>query len=125
LLGFLEEAQLDRVGCFKYSPVEGAAANALAAPVPEQVKEERLERFMTLQARISADKLQRKIGTLQRVLVDEVDGQVAIGRTAADAPEIDGRVYIEQAASLQAGEFTTARITGAGEHDLQGRVAAD
>lgn len=122
LLAFLEEARLDRVGCFKYSPVEGAAANALPDQVPEEVKEERLERFMLLQARISADKLQRKIGSVQQILIDEVDNEGAIGRTTADAPEIDGRVYLEAAFGVKPGELITARIVAADEHDLHAEV---
>ncbi|HEX5513084.1 MAG TPA: 30S ribosomal protein S12 methylthiotransferase RimO, partial [Gammaproteobacteria bacterium] len=110
LLSFLEEAQLDRVGCFKYSPVEGAAANDLPGSVPEEIKEERLERFMLLQARISADKLQRKIGSVQQILIDEVDSEGAIGRTMADAPEIDGQVYLGAAPGVKPGELVTARI---------------
>jgi ribosomal protein S12 methylthiotransferase len=92
LLAFLEEAELDRVGCFAYSPVAGAAANALPDPVPEEVREERRARFMATQAAISRRRLERKVGSTQRVLVDEVGGSVAVGRSSADAPEIDGRV---------------------------------
>ncbi|HHO70000.1 MAG TPA: 30S ribosomal protein S12 methylthiotransferase RimO, partial [Halothiobacillus sp.] len=95
LLDFLEEAQLDRVGCFTYSPVDGAAANELANPVPEAIKQERLERLMAVQARISAEKLARKIGQTMTVLVDEIDEEGAIARSPADAPEIDGNVFIE------------------------------
>ncbi|HHO81661.1 MAG TPA: 30S ribosomal protein S12 methylthiotransferase RimO, partial [Halothiobacillus sp.] len=94
LLDFLEEAQLDRVGCFTYSPVDGAAANELADPVPEAIKQERLDRFMEVQARISAEKLARKIGQTMTVLVDEIDEEGAIARSPADAPEIDGNVFI-------------------------------
>jgi ribosomal protein S12 methylthiotransferase len=119
LLDFLEQAQLDRVGCFAYSPVEGAAANALPDPVPEEVKEERRARFMEVQARISAAKLARRVGRTLTVLVDEVrpDG-VAVARSAADAPEIDGVVWIEEARSLKPGDFASVRVTGADEHDL-------
>lgn len=123
LLGFLEEARLDRVGCFKYSPVEGAKANELADPVPEEVKDERLERFMTLQARISAEKQRAKIGSVQTVLIDEITEDGAIGRTKADAPEIDGLVHIATA-GLRAGEFVSVRISDADEYDLWGEVAA-
>lgn len=123
LLGFLEEARLDRVGCFKYSPVEGAQANELADPVPEEVKDERLERFMTLQARISAEKQRAKIGSVQTVLIDEITEDGAIGRTKADAPEIDGLVHIATA-GLRAGEFVSVRISDADEYDLWGEVAA-
>lgn len=121
LLDFLAEAELDRVGCFTYSPVEGAAANALSDQVPEEVKEERRQRLMELQAAISRERLQRKVGRTLTVLVDEVDDQGAVGRSAADAPEIDGRVYIDGASSLRPGEFVRVRITEAGEHDLWGR----
>jgi ribosomal protein S12 methylthiotransferase len=114
LLEFLEEAQLDRVGCFAYSPVEGAAANGLPDPVPEAVKEERRARFMTLQARISAVKLQRKVGSTQRVLVDEP----GVGRSAADAPDIDGVVRFQGG---KPGQFADVLIERADEHDLHGR----
>jgi len=122
LLDFLEEAQLDRVGCFTYSPVDGAAANELADPVPEAIKQERLERFMEVQARISAEKLARKIGQTMTVLVDEIDEEGAIARSPADAPEIDGNVFIEDAEGLTAGEFVTVRIVDSGDHDLWGEV---
>ncbi len=122
LLGFLEEARLDRVGCFKYSPVEGAQANELADPVPEEVKDERLERFMTLQASISAEKQRAKIGSVQTVLIDEITEDGAIGRTKADAPEIDGLVHIATA-GLRGGEFVSVRISDADEYDLWGEAA--
>ena len=118
LLDFLHEAQLDRVGCFAYSPVEGASANALPNPVPEEIKQERLERFMSVQAGISAAKLQVKIGKTFKVLVDEVGATGAIARSAADAPEIDGQVYIEDAAGLNPGEFVEVEIIDADDHDL-------
>ncbi|MBI3897593.1 MAG: 30S ribosomal protein S12 methylthiotransferase RimO [Gammaproteobacteria bacterium] len=119
LLDFLAEAQLDRVGCFAYSPVDGATANALADPVPEALKQERLARFMEVQARISAEKLQRKIGKTLTVLVDEIAPEgTAIARSSADAPEIDGRVYVENAGNLSVGAFATVRVTRADEHDL-------
>jgi ribosomal protein S12 methylthiotransferase len=119
LLDFLQEAQLDRVGCFTYSAVEGAAANALANPVPEEVRQERYARFMELQAEISAAKLERKIDREMTVLVDEItDDGTAIARSPADAPEIDGVVIIENSEGLEVGEFTRVRITDAGEHDL-------
>jgi ribosomal protein S12 methylthiotransferase len=114
LLSFLEEAQLDRVGCFAYSPVEGAAANALPDPVPEAVKEERRARFMALQAKISAAKLQRKVGKTFKVLIDEP----GVGRSSADAPDIDGVVRFNGG---KAGEFVQVRIERADEHDLHGR----
>ena len=118
LLEFLEEAQLDRVGCFAYSPVEGAAANALPDPVPEAVKQERQARFMAVQEKISAARLKRKIGKTMTVLVDEVGKEGAIARSAADAPEIDGRVVIRQGSKLKAGEFAEVKVTRADAHDL-------
>jgi ribosomal protein S12 methylthiotransferase len=118
LLAFLEEAQLDRVGCFAYSPVEGAGANALPDPVPEEVKEARRERFMRLQARISAHKLQRKVGQTLSVLVDEVRAEGAVARSGADAPEIDGLVYIEDGQGLEIGQFASVNVHRADEHDL-------
>ena len=126
LLDFLDAAELDRVGAFAYSPVDGAAANLLPDPVPDDVKQERLARFMALQAEISADKLERKVGTVQRCLVDALDGELAIARSMADAPEIDGLVQIQDGAEagLQAGRFVDVRIMGADEHDLFGLVEA-
>jgi len=117
-LEFLKEARLDRVGCFAYSPVEGAAANALAEPVPEEVKEERRARFMTLQAEISGARLREKVGCTITVLVDEVMEEGAVARSPADAPEIDGQVYIEQARDLRVGDLCRVEVTAAGEHDL-------
>lgn len=125
LLAFLEAAKLDRVGCFAYSPVEGAAANAMPDPVPEAVKEERRARLMTLQAKISAQKLKRRLGSEMEVLIDAADGRRAIGRTYADAPEIDGVVHIAQGAGLKAGERVRVRITRADEHDLWGKPSHD
>ena len=124
LLEFLAEAQLDRVGAFAYSPVEGAPANALPDPVPDEVKQERLARFMALQAQISADRLERKIGTVQRVLVDAIDGDLAYARSMADAPEIDGIVQIQDGyeAALKPGQFAQVHILGSDEHDLYGCV---
>jgi ribosomal protein S12 methylthiotransferase len=118
LLGFLRAAQLDRVGCFAYSAVEGAVANALPDPVPEEVKQERLARFMEVQAKISADKLRRKVGKTLTALVDSVEGDMAVARSSADAPEIDGVVYVEGAGNLKPGDFCQVRVTRAGEHDL-------
>ncbi len=118
LLDFLQEAELDRVGCFAYSAVEGAAANALPDQVPEEIKQERLARFMALQEAISAEKLRRKVGSIQTVLVDEVNGDEAIGRTSADAPEIDGVVYLADAEGLQPGDLVEVQITAADGHDL-------
>ena len=118
LLAFLGEAQLDRVGCFAYSPVEGAAANALPNPVPEEVKEARRERFMRLQEKISAARLKRKVGKDLTVLVDEVTKNGAVARSSADAPEIDGQVFIGKARGLKPGDFTTVRVTRSDAHDL-------
>ncbi|WP_148863444.1 30S ribosomal protein S12 methylthiotransferase RimO [Marinobacter fonticola] len=118
LLDWLDEAQLDRVGAFKYSPVEGAKANEIDGAVPEEVKEERLARFMAKQADISAARLQRKIGTEIDVLIDEVDEEGAIGRSKADAPEIDGMVYLNDETGLAPGQIVRARVTHADEHDL-------
>lgn len=118
LLSFIEQAQLDRVGCFQYSAVKGAAANALANPVPEEVKEARWERFMALQQDISAAKLQRKIGHTIAVLIDEVSAEGAVGRSAADAPEIDGVVHLPGIEGLKAGDLVEAEISGADDYDL-------
>jgi ribosomal protein S12 methylthiotransferase len=124
LLDFLDEAQLDRVGCFMYSAIEGAAANVLGHHVPEGVKEERLERFMEKQAVISANKLKRKIGTTLSVLVDHIDDDgTATARSIADAPEIDGAVIIENASRLKIGEFAQVTIVNSDEHDLYGVTA--
>jgi ribosomal protein S12 methylthiotransferase len=123
LLEFLEAAQLDRVGAFAYSPVDGAAANALPDPVPEERKQERLARFMATQEAISAARLRRKVGSVQRVLVDEVGGSVAVGRSSADAPEIDGKVYVHGAVRLKPGQFIDVRIERAEAHDLHGSLA--
>ena len=119
LLEFLAAAELDRVGCFTYSPVEGAPANALADPVPEAVKQERQAQLMALQAAISAKRLQGKIGRTLTVLVDDVDeAGAAIARSTADAPEIDGVVYVENGGKLPVGEFAEVQIHAADEHDL-------
>ena len=118
LLAFIEEAQLDRVGCFEYSPVQGAAANALPDPVPEPLKKERWERFMALQQSISADKLNQKVGSLQTVLIDEVNQDGALGRTAADAPEIDGVVHLPGHTDLRPGDWVEAEISAADDYDL-------
>jgi ribosomal protein S12 methylthiotransferase len=129
LLAFLEAADLDRVGCFAYSAVDGAAANALPDAVPEAVKEERRARFMAVQAAISARKLQRRVGSTLDVLIDSIEAPrgrkpgVAIGRSAADAPDIDGVVRIAGARDLQPGAFVPATITGAAEHDLTAQPA--
>ncbi|SUA64016.1 30S ribosomal protein S12 methylthiotransferase RimO [Oligella urethralis] len=119
LLDWLTEAQLDRVGCFKYSAVEGAPANELADPVPEEVKQERWERFMAHQQAISAAKLQKKIGTTIEVLIDELNEQgIAIGRSAADAPEIDGVVYVDSPYELAPGDIVKCVVTDADAYDL-------
>ncbi|MCX8048697.1 MAG: 30S ribosomal protein S12 methylthiotransferase RimO [Methylohalobius sp.] len=118
LLEFLRDAQLDRVGAFKYSPIEGAAANALPDSVPEEVKEERLARFMEVQAAISAAKLKRRIGRIETVLVDKINEGQVIARSYGDAPEIDGVVYLEEARGICPGQFVNVKITGADTHDL-------
>ena len=118
LLDFLQEAQLDRVGCFQYSPVAGAAANDLPNHVPDEIKQERWDRFMALQQTISADKLQAKIGKEIEILIDQVDEQGAVGRSTADAPEIDGKVYLDGATDLQPGDFVSAQVTHADDYDL-------
>jgi ribosomal protein S12 methylthiotransferase len=118
LLDFLEEAQLDRVGCFAYSPVEGAAANALPDPVPAEVREERRARFMAVQERISAARLKRKVGDDITVLVDEMTEQGAIARSSGDAPEIDGIVHVARSRKLRVGEFARVRVSRSDEHDL-------
>src|SRR5688500_2582614 len=127
LLDSLGEAQLDRVGAFAYAPVDGAAANDLAEPVPEEVKQERLARFMERQAEISPAKLEAKVGSIQRCLVDAIDGELAIARSMADAPEIDGLVQIQNGfeAGLKPGEFVDVEIMGSDEHDLYGEVPFD
>lgn len=122
LLDFLEQAQLDRVGCFQYSPVEGAAANELPDPVPEAIKQERYDRFMQVQQKISAARLQQKIGRTLEVLIDEVDHEGAIGRSYADAPEIDGLVYLNGEQSLQPGDKVKVLIEHADEYDLWGKL---
>jgi ribosomal protein S12 methylthiotransferase len=126
LLDFLDEAQLDRVGAFAYSPVEGAAANGLPDPVPEEVKQERLARFMERQAEISAARLEAKVGSVQTCLVDAIDGELAIARSKADAPEIDGLVQIQNGAEtgLVPGQFVEVEIMGSDEHDLFGEALA-
>ncbi len=123
LLDFLEEAELDRVGCFPYSSAEGAAANSLPDPVPEEVKIERVERLMATQSAISERKLRSKIGRTLQVLVESVDEEGAVGRSMHDAPEIDGLVYIPDASDLKAGEFAAVRIADSDEHDLWGEMA--
>ncbi|ELB2790836.1 30S ribosomal protein S12 methylthiotransferase RimO [Aeromonas hydrophila] len=118
LLDFIDKAELDRVGCFKYSPVEGAKANELPDPVPEEVQEERFQRFMELQQQVSIRKLARKVGKEMLVLIDEVDEEGATGRSAADAPEIDGLVYLNGETGLKSGDMVKVRINEADEYDL-------
>ena len=122
LLNFLEEAQLDRVGCFTYSPVEGAPANELPDQVPEDIKLERQQRFMETQAIISAKRLQSKVGTKQLVLVDEVTPEGAVARSMADAPDVDGCVFIDGASHLKTGDFVIVEIEEADEYDMWGHL---
>jgi ribosomal protein S12 methylthiotransferase len=124
LLTFIAEARLDRVGCFAYSAVDGAAANALPDPVPEEVREERRQRLMALQEDISAELLAAKIGREIEVLVDEVDEEGTIARSAADAPEIDGLVFVNDHFDAEPGDFLRVRVVDADEHDLYAEVAA-
>jgi len=122
LLAWLEEAQLDRVGAFKFEPVEGAPATSMDMQVPEDIKQERFERVMALSARISAEKLQRKVGSTVDVLLDAVDAETggATGRSKADAPEIDGEVHLRDAAGLRPGDVVSVRVEDADDHDLFG-----
>lgn len=124
LLQWLHAAQLDRVGCFKYSPVDGAAANAIDGHVPPEVQQERYERFMECAAAISAERLQRRVGQRVRVLVDAVDEHGALARSAAEAPEIDGIVHIVEGADLAPGQWADVQITATDTYDLQARIAA-
>jgi ribosomal protein S12 methylthiotransferase len=123
LLDWLDEAELDRVGCFRYEPVKGAASNDLAAAVPDEIKEERWHRFMKRQQSISARRLKRKIGTRQQVIIDELGPSVAKGRSMADAPEIDGAVYVASRRPLRVGEIATVKIERADDYDLHGTAA--
>lgn len=125
LLDFLQEARLDRVGCLKYSPVEGAKANELADQVPEEVKEERYHRFMQLQQQISTERLQEKIGRKLPVIIDEVDDEGAIGRSMADAPEIDGMVYLNGEFDVKPGDIVNVLIEHADEYDLWGSIVSE
>lgn len=118
LLDFMREASLDRVGCFKYSAVEGATANELENPVPEEVKEERWHQFMAVQQEISAERLQRKIGAQMDIIVDEVSSDGAVGRTKGDAPEIDGLVYLKNTDGLAPGSVVSRQIVDADDYDL-------
>jgi ribosomal protein S12 methylthiotransferase len=120
LLGWLDAAALDRVGCFKYEPVRGAVANDLAALVPDEVKADRYDRFMQRQQAISARRLRRKVGTRQQVIIDAVGGSVAKGRSKGDAPEIDGAVYVAAHRPLRVGEIATVKIERADAYDLHG-----
>ena len=123
LLDFINEAQLDRVGCFQYSPVAGARANDLPGHVPAELMAEREQRFMQMQADISRTRMQNKIGSVQQVLVDAVDDSIAVGRSFADAPEIDGQVYVLDGQHLQAGDMVDVKITEADEYDLSGLLS--
>lgn len=118
LITFLQAAKLDRVGCFQYSPVEGAKANALANPVPDAIKEERFHRFMQVQAEISRQKLETKIGTRQTVLIDEITEEQIIARSMSDAPEIDGLVYLPPTAKLSVGTRVEVMVTDSDDYDL-------
>jgi len=122
LLQWLQEAALDRVGCFKYEPVRGAAANDLAGAVPDEIKEQRWHRFMQTQQKISARRLKRKIGTREQVIIDEVGSAVSKGRSMGDAPEVDGAVYVESRRPLRVGEIATVKIERADAYDLHGSV---
>ena len=124
LLAFLEEARLDRVGCFAYSPVAGAAANALPGALPDAVREERRRRLMDVQADISAERLAAKIGQHIRVIVDEVDEDGLIARSAADAPEIDGQVFVNGFYDAAPGDFLDVQVVDASEHDLYAEIQA-
>jgi ribosomal protein S12 methylthiotransferase len=122
LLQWLDEAALDRVGCFKYEPVRGAAANDLGAPVPDELKEQRWHRFMQAQQKISARRLRRKVGTRQQVIIDEVGPTASKGRSMADAPEIDGAVYVASRRPIRVGDIATVKIERADAYDLHGTV---
>jgi ribosomal protein S12 methylthiotransferase len=123
LLDWLEEAEIDRLGCFKYEPVAGAASNAIANAVPDDVKQERYNALMARQQKISARRLKRKVGTRQQVIIDEVGPTVAKGRSRADAPDIDGAVYLSSRRPLKVGEIVTAKIERSDEYDLHGSVS--
>ena len=127
LLDFLREARLDRVGCFAYSPVEGAQANELPGALPDEVREERRHRFMEVQAEISREKLAEKIGKTLEVIIDEPEDEdgVAVGRTKADAPDIDGVCYVTTDRHLTPGDIVRVRITANEEHDLIGREVVE
>ena len=122
LLDFMSEAQLDRVGCFAYSPVKGAVANDLPDAIPEELKQERLARFMAHQAEISSARLQHRVGRIETVLIDEVVEEGAVARSTADAPEIDGQVFIDGATHLKVGDFVEVEMEEADDYDLWGRL---
>jgi ribosomal protein S12 methylthiotransferase len=122
LLDWLDEAGIDRVGCFKYEPVAGAASNALGGAVPDEIKQERYNALMARQQKISARRLKKKVGTRQEIIIDEVGPTVAKGRSKADAPEIDGAVYLSSRRALRVGEIVTAKIERSDEYDLHGSV---
>jgi ribosomal protein S12 methylthiotransferase len=123
LLDWLDEAEIDRVGCFKYEPVAGATSNTIENPVPEDVKTERWNALMARQQKISARRLKRKVGTRQQIIIDEVGPSVAKGRSKADAPQIDGSVYLSTRRTLRVGDIVTAKIERASDYDLHGTVA--
>ncbi|MDB5484358.1 MAG: ribosomal protein methylthiotransferase, partial [Tardiphaga sp.] len=123
LLDWLDEAEIDRVGCFKYEPVAGATSNALGPMVPDEVKQDRWNALMARQQKISAKRLKRKVGTRQQVIIDEVGPTVAKGRSKSDAPQIDGTVYLSSRRPLKVGEIVTAKIERADQYDLHGTVA--
>jgi ribosomal protein S12 methylthiotransferase len=123
LLDWLEQAEIDRVGCFKYEPVAGASSNALGQAVPQEIKQERWNALMARQQKISARRLKRKIGTRQQIIIDEVGPTVSKGRSKADAPEIDGAVYVSSRRPLRIGEIVTAKIERSDQYDLHGSVA--
>jgi ribosomal protein S12 methylthiotransferase len=123
LLDWLDEAQIDRVGCFKYEPVAGASSNALENPVPQDIKTARWNALMARQQKISAQRLKRKVGTRQQIIVDEVGPTVSKGRSKADAPQIDGSVYLSSRRPLKVGDIVTAKIERADQYDLHGTVA--
>ncbi|MCG7814994.1 30S ribosomal protein S12 methylthiotransferase RimO, partial [Alteromonas sp. MCA-1] len=125
LLDFLREAQLDRVGAFAYSPVEGARANDLPDPVPEEVKQARLARFMEVQGEISAARLQARIGNEYQVVIDSVDAEGAVGRTYADAPEVDGLVHLNGVYDVKPGDRVWAEVIHANEHDVWAVLSED
>src|SRR5207302_5101960 len=123
LLDWLEQAEIDRLGCFKYEPVAGAASNPLGNAVPNEIKQERWNALMARQQKISARRLKRKVGTRQQVIIDEVGATVSKGRSRADAPDIDGTVHVSSRRPLRIGEIVTARIERSDQYDLHGAVA--